>query len=1023
MKILELTSVLLLVVTLCTPDVYGQYFGKNKPRYTNFDFKVVESPHYQVYHYLENKEQLTQLMQWSELWYDLHSKLLRDTFFQKNPMVLYNNHADFQQTSAISGQIGVSTGGVTEGLKNRVVMPVAMSNQQTFHVLGHELVHAFQFNMLLNGSDSTGLQSLANLPLWIVEGMAEYMSTGRIDAHTAMWMRNAVVSEDIPTLKDLSRDPRYFPYRYGQAFWSFLTGIYGDDVIKPLFIATAKFGIENAVRMVLGIPLDDLSEAWVKNLKDYYEPMFKGKKHRGEGRKFLSDENSGKLNIAPSISPNGRYVVFLSEKSIFTTDLFLADLRTGKILRKVASTTKKGNIDHLHFLESAGTWSSNSRQFAYVIFKKGRNHLVITETESGKEIDVFPLDDVPAFSNPTWSPDGKTIIVNGLVEGQPDLFAVNLRTKKTTQLTNDDFAEIQPTFAYDGKRIAFATDRVSMTQGRTNGSWKYNLAVMDIEAGTIENLDIFEGADNMNPVWDENDHLYFLSDRDGFRNIYRYHPDSAQITQLTDLITGVSGITKYSPAISINKKGSTMLYTHYLGKSYNVQRAAPTRMEQIKVDADDVDMSSALLPPGNLGQADLVNPALANLDHTPMIDEGDIATVKYRPNFKLDYLGGGAGVGVGTSNTFGTTTGLAGGLDMLFSDVLGYNQIFSTLALNGEIYDFGGQVRYINSRKKIGYGFGLHHIPIRYSYYNQPREDKLETNSGTYDVLNYPYTTVRYFIDGASGLAQYTFSRTMRLESNLSFTRYSTRVDQYNNYYSIFQSGNDLFPGSYIGQDREKQPSIPGFNLYSTGLALVGDNSHFGLTSPLQGYRYRIGADYYTGDFKYSTMLVDLRKYFWFNKFNVSFRALHYGRYGDDANARTLGFLYSIDPTLVRGYSSGALGRSNDVFGLTLDQLEGSKLLVGNAEVRVPFTGPEVLSLIKSGFLITELAAFFDVGMTWKENDQFGEGGTREPQPVASTGIACRINLFGAMILEPYYAKPLRKGAGWNFGLNLIPGW
>ncbi|NND06973.1 MAG: hypothetical protein HKN87_11385 [Saprospiraceae bacterium] len=1019
---IRLISVSILVSILSLTHLSAQYFGKNKPRYTNFDFKVAESPHFQVYHYLKNKDELTKLMQWSELWYDLHSDLLRDTFHRKNPLVFYNNHADFQQTSTISGQIGVSTGGVTEGLKNRVVMPVAMSNQQTFHVLGHEMVHAFQFNMLLSG-DSTGLQSLRNLPLWIVEGMAEYMSLGRTDAHTAMWMRNAVVSENIPSLRDLSRDPRYFPYRYGQAFWSFLTGIYGDEVIKPLFIATAKFGIENAVPMVLGIPLEDLSEAWVKTLKDHYEPMFKGKKKRGEGRKFLSDENSGKLNIAPAISPNGRYVVFLSEKSIFTTDLFLADLRTGKILRKVASTTKKGNIDHLHFLESAGTWSSNSRQFAYVIFKKGRNYLVITEVESGKEVEVFPLKDVPAFSNPTWSPDGRTIIVNGLVNGQPDLFAVNLRTKSTRQLTNDDFAEIQPTFAYDGDRIAFATDRVSMKEGRTDGKWKYNLAVMDLASREIENLDVFRGADNMNPVWDENDHLYFLSDRDGFRNIYRYHPDSSHITQLTDLITGVSGITKYSPAISINKRGNTLLYTHFLGDSYNVQRAAPTRMEQIVVATDDVDMSAAILPPGNLGQSDRVNPALANLDDTRTIDKKEIVPVKYRPNFKLDYIGGGAGVGVGTSNTFGTNTGLAGGVDMLFSDVLGYNQIFSSLAMNGEIYDFGGQVRYVNTRKKIGYGFGLQHIPIRYSYYQDRRQDQLETNSGTFDVFNYPYTTVRYFIDGASALAQYTFSRTLRLESNLAFTRYSSRVDQYNNYYTILQSGNDLFPGNYIGQDRERQPSIPGFNLYSTGLALVGDNSNFGLTSALQGYRYRIGADHYVGDFSYSTILVDLRKYFWFDKFNVSFRALHYGRYGNDANVRTLGFLYSIDPTLVRGYSSGALGRTNDVQGLTLEQLEGSKLLVGNAEIRLPFTGPERLSLIKSGLLITELAAFFDFGMAWKDNDQFGEGGTLEPQPVMSTGISCRINLFGAMILEPYYAKPLREGAGWNFGLNFVPGW
>ena len=300
MRIDRIGLVVVFSTILCLPIGFAQYFGKNKPRYTNFDFQVTNSPHYEVYSYLKDKESLTQLIQWSEQWYDMYERILRDTFRTRNPLIFYNNHADFQQTTAISGNIGVATGGVTEGLKNRVVMPMAMSNQQTFQVLGHELVHAFQFHMLLGG-DSTGLQSLGNLPLWIVEGMAEYMSIGRIDAHTAMWMRNAVLSDDIPTLKQLSINPKYFPYRYGQAFWSFLTGLYGDEVIKPMFIATAKFGIERAVRLVLGIGLEDLSDMWVKSLRNYYEPLFKNKKEHAAGRTFLSKENSGNLNISPSI--------------------------------------------------------------------------------------------------------------------------------------------------------------------------------------------------------------------------------------------------------------------------------------------------------------------------------------------------------------------------------------------------------------------------------------------------------------------------------------------------------------------------------------------------------------------------------------------------------------------------------------------------------------------------------------------------------------------------------------------------
>ena len=146
----------------------AQYFGRNKPRYRNFDFDVYRTPNFDIYHYLKNEEKIDELADWSEMWYNMHQDVLHDTIRTQNPLLFYNDHADFQQTNAISGSVGVGTGGVTEAFKNRVIMPIALTNQQTNHVLGHEMVHAFQYNMVIRG-DSTSLNNLQNLPLWMVE--------------------------------------------------------------------------------------------------------------------------------------------------------------------------------------------------------------------------------------------------------------------------------------------------------------------------------------------------------------------------------------------------------------------------------------------------------------------------------------------------------------------------------------------------------------------------------------------------------------------------------------------------------------------------------------------------------------------------------------------------------------------------------------------------------------------------------------------------------------------------------------
>src|SRR5690606_13790746 len=190
--------------------------------------------------------------------------------------------------------------------KNRVFMPLQVINSQTRHVLGHELVHAFQYHSLIEG-DSTQLENIGNLPLWMVEGMAEYLSLGKVDANTAMWMRDAVLNKDIPTLRDLTENSKYFPYRYGQAFWSFIGSTYGDTLIIPFFKSTAKYGYEMAIRRTFGYDERTLSSLWKSSLETTYGPMLiDSSQTRPIGKKIIDNTNAGEMNVAPAISPDGK---------------------------------------------------------------------------------------------------------------------------------------------------------------------------------------------------------------------------------------------------------------------------------------------------------------------------------------------------------------------------------------------------------------------------------------------------------------------------------------------------------------------------------------------------------------------------------------------------------------------------------------------------------------------------------------------------------------------------------------------
>lgn len=1029
---------LIVLILITSVSVQAQYFGQNRVRYKNVDFNVLQTPHFEIYYYLKNEKLLKKFAQDAETWYKMHQEVFRDTFLKRNPIILYNNHPDFQQTTALDGEVGVGTGGVTEALKNRVIMPLLDLNSQTRHVLGHELVHAFQYHILLE-RDSISLENIGNTPLWMVEGMAEYLSIGKKDAFTSMWMRDALLNRDIPSLKDLTNSNKYFPYRYGQAFWTFIGSVYGDTTIVPLFKSTARFGYENGIRFTFGYDDKTLSGLWKNAIEQHYRPMLKADSSqiRISGTKIIDNKNGGNVNVAPALSPDGKYLAFLSEKDLFGIDLFLADAKTGKIIRKLSSQMSNSHIDDFNFIESAGTWSPDSRKFAFSIFSKGKNQLMVIDVNNGNTLLRTDMGQVEQFSNLSWSPDGNEIAFSGLVEGQSDIYSYNLNTKEVKQITNDEYSDYAPSFSPDGKMIVFSSDRASAMAGNITAVHALNMAVYNTATKTISNIPVFPGANNLNAQFSgDSKRVFFLSNRDGFRNLYEYNLENKTVKQLTDYFTGISGITEYSPAISVSRNDD-IVYSYYRYQRYTLYNSPFSNFRAKVVDANDVNFDAAILPPAENTGVNIVNSNLNNFERFQKTAESEMAVVPYRPKFRLDYLAN-SGVGMSTSR-FGT--GIQGGVMGMFSDILGRNQIIANISVNGEIYDFGGLAGYINQKSRINWGVALSHIPYvtgftTASFYNpvlHPGSDPIDTISTN---------ILRTFEDKAELFASYPFNKAHRFEAGTAFSRYSYRLDRFNNFYQDVGG----YPAYYLGSNREKVSKseatntlgvpLNAFSIVSLNAAFVGDNSIFGVAAPLGGFRYRVGIEQYVGDFNFSALTVDGRKYWKTKPLTFAARTYNYMRFGREGE--NLYPLFIGYPYLIRGYEANSFynSRVQNTGTFDINQLSGSKFAVFNFEVRLPFTGPKKLAAIPSRYLFSDLNLFFDAGVAWTEDSKvvfknqpgttlLPNGAPAERVPAMSAGISLRVNVFNYFVLEPYYAIPFqRKDVNTGvFGLTFAPGW
>ena len=1061
MRRLSLTSLafllgLLPLLVAWAPPAQAQYFGKNKVQYDAFDFRTLETEHFVFYFYPEEERAVRDAARMAERWYERHTEVFLHRFDEKKPIIFYANDADFQQTNVTQAPLGPGTGGFTEPLQERVVMPFTTSYGETDHVLGHELVHSFQYDLALN-QDSLGL-NLQALPTWLIEGMAEYLSVGREDTHTALWMRDAVRRDDMPSFEALANPREYFPYRYGQAYLAYLGGKYGDQSVTDLFKRGGQVGVEAAHEELFGVSADSLVEEWGAATREAYLPLMEGRTPPDSaGQTVLSPEtNGGRVNIAPSLSPDGRYVAFISEQELFSFNLYVADAETGEVIAELDRAGTTGHFNALRFISSSGTWSPDGRRLAFVSYEDGDNQITIWNVVTEDIERSFSVEGVTSMKNPAWAPGGERLAFTGTDGGISDLYVLDLNTEAVRQLTNDRYADLQPTWAPDGETIAFATDRAETNLETLSPSSNMDLGLVDVSSGVVTVREPFEDALHHTPQFaPDGQSLYFISDQDGFKDVYRVGLSSGERARVTRLKTGVTGITALSPALSVAQRSGDMLFSVYADGEYTGVRRPADKVEGRPVSSvasggarsvgtphsrdttaaapavaaapPDTAEPAGVLPPGGAEEEGLVAANLRDASTGLPPASTTYEAEDYEPTLRLEAIAP-PRVGASIGGPFGG--GLSGGIGFRFGDMLGHRSLTVAVQAQGTFRDIGGGVSYVNRRGQLNWGGTLSHTPLIFSAGTVPVGPEGGQVTGLASVVQ------RAYITSASGTASYPLGPTRRFEAALGGTRYGFGTN-------VRTAG--LVPDGTAEQLESSFGDRTPKYLANASVAYVRDFTTNGLTGPLQGGRWRLEVAPTVGTQNFVTARADLRRYVYAEPVTLAFQALHVGNYGasfsDEFGVGNEYIGYPYGQGFVRGYSVQSIangirenGGCTPVEGdptrsrcAEIDRLYGTRAVTTRAEVRIPLLGPERLSLIPFRYLPTTLAPFVDAGVTWTGDEAptlaFETKSADTTLPVVSTGVAARFNILGSFLLEAYYARPFqRRDTTWELGFRVSPG-
>jgi Tol biopolymer transport system component len=1058
-------SGLLLAGTLLTwSPLHAQYFGRNKVQYRAFDFQIIRTRHFDVHYYPAERAAALDAARMVERAYARLSRVLQHEFRERKPLIVYASHGDFQQTNVLPDFLDEGTGGVTEALKDRMILPFTGSYAHFDHVLTHELVHAFQYDIIFRRGIMSDASPMMRIPLWFMEGMAEYLSVGEVDALTHAWLRDAVFAGYLRSIREMSERDDYLSYRFGQSLWAHIAAKWGDEVVGILLQKAPRVGIERAFATTLGLPLDGLSQEWTAAVRQRYLPQLAvAQQPVRMARKLTAHERADDpWFLAPAISPDGGSMVFLSQRDGFFFDLWLADAVTGRIERRLIESARNADFESLRFMSSGASFSPDGRHLAFAAQTGGQDALYIYDLQDHRVARKLRFA-MNGIESPSWSPDGRRIVFSGLDGGLSDLYITDL-DGNLERLTHDRHADVLPAWSPDGSTIAFSTDRGADADFDRLYYGNLRVALLHLDTRALEILPFQDSGRNTNPVWSpDGQSIAWVSDRSGTNDLYLFERDAGELHRITGLLSGIIGITPLSPVLSWSRSGR-LLFVYFEQAGYNIYalddpRALPrTRITTpvIAANAESQEQSLAAAPPitetpprrasgrgvfegsfyrsagGFRASAEATQAAsterpmsvVALLDSATLAlpDTSTFEFRDYRVKFSPDMIGRPT-VGAQVGGHYGN--GLYGGSYIALSDMLGNHHIVAAANLNGTVADASFLAGYSFLRTRANYTASVAQYP-QYRYLGTTLRP-LDIDNQTYDAIVNVF--LRDVIRGGQLSVSYPLSTFRRIEFGAHAAWYSREV-------------------IYIGRDRvsgkplEKTEDAGNFGYIQPTAALVFDNSLFGWTGPIAGRRYRLQASRAIGDLAFAEGLLDLRNYWnWSRRAVIAARIVALTRFGRDADRFSL---YWGGPYFVRGYD----GSSFDLEGSECtssrrhngesasrcpvrDQLIGSSAAFANLELRVP-----VIRELQIGFLGTfppiDAVAFFDGGLAWDREvchafeparahtcaaarpvhvvwrRDAGQDPYLWREPVFSYGAGLRINIFYTVVRLDY-AFPLNR--------------
>ncbi|UCH82877.1 MAG: PD40 domain-containing protein, partial [Candidatus Latescibacterota bacterium] len=547
-------------------------------------------------------------------------------------------------------------------------------------------------------------------PLWFVEGLAVFIACNEADSRCHMFVRDALLHNQLPDLANLWRiEGSFLMYKQGEAIVRYIAQNFGDEALTKIlenWWVSEDFPL--VLKRTINMDLMELNDAFFMSLKRRYYPSILYSNFAPDIGQQLTQPRSFHSRPTAAREPDGDISVYAlgAEDGVISVVRFSKDDK-GRLKRKVLIEGSR-SVDFESIPAFRSKMEVKGDTLLFVSKRHDKDAVYLWTLKKKHPLEKLTFPDLSVISSPTLSPDGSRVVFSAIDRtGQMDLFIYNLITEQLDRLTNDAYAEQDPDYHPYEDRVVFASDRCRNATGQAQGIY-----MVDVRNRRLTPLTCGAGKDAY-PEWaPDGGGFLFSSDRDGVFNIYFYNMDSQKIVKQTSVIGGVT-----MPSFLPDQSG--FVASAYFKGEYQIFEFPIKEGE---------GLSEQILAADDL-------PDEPNWKKKPQ-QEMAYKTEDYKMKLGMDF----AGAGVAIDPNFGS---LGNGGQVVLTDILGNHQFYMFVANSSEGVDnffsrLNVGVNYVNLTRRLHYSLGVFHLNsfVRDAYATYRAERRYGVSTG----LSYPFS-------------------------------------------------------------------------------------------------------------------------------------------------------------------------------------------------------------------------------------------------------------------------------------------